>query len=118
MKKRFYLIALAALLAVGICAEPVLSQGNTTDMEGVYNKLIDEYIASCERKSELRDSWSENVRRVAAVNCLKGAFYRNYKEELVTDLIANKVEPKPYLVRYHLNRRFYETVRPTAVAKR
>lgn len=72
--------------------------------------IVDDYISACEAKSAMLNSSSKNIRRAAIRSCLRATFCRNSKATLVNDLVANRVEPKPYKVHHFLNARFNEVV--------
>ena len=72
--------------------------------------LVEEYIACCEAKSALRSSRSEKIRHSAVRACMKAAYCRHSKEELVELMLEKNVEPKAYKVRHFLNDRFNVTL--------
>ena len=77
----------------------------------VLESLLDQYIAKCDAKQEMKASNLENVRRAAAVAMLKGAFVKTYRQELINGMIEDGVEPKVHKVQLYLNDRFYRLVR-------
>ena len=68
--------------------------------------LVDEYIASCDAKSAMRSSRSENIRRSANRSCMKATYCRSTREELVKEMLENNIEPKAYKVHLYLNEKF------------
>jgi hypothetical protein len=111
------------LLVIALALAAPLSAGGDESLnvlEEYYSNLIDEAIAHCELKNRMRDSWSKSVRRTAAVAYLKGAYFREYKKELVNDMIEEGVGKKAFKVNYYLNKRFYSVVNkaPEYIVKR
>lgn len=107
MKLRKIIILSAAVVAVMIKVLPALG-GDTTRAK--LEAIVDDYISTCEAKSALLNSSSENIRRSALRACLKAIFYKNTKAELIDALVADNVAPKPYKVRRFLNARFNKVV--------
>ena len=68
--------------------------------------IVDDCIASFEAKSEMLDSKSLNLRRSAMKSCLKAAYCKSRREQLITEMVTNRVAPKPYKVRHYLNNHF------------
>jgi hypothetical protein len=52
------------------------------------------------------DSWSTRVRGCAEVKILKAKFFRAYKDELVREMVALRVEIEPYKIDYFLDKEF------------
>jgi hypothetical protein len=96
-------VALALVTPLAAAAE----EKELTAMEKYYGSLVDEAIIHCEAKNKMRASWSGSVRRTAAVAYLKGAYLKEYKNDLVHDMIEEEVGEKPFKVNYYLNKRFY-----------
>jgi phosphoribosylpyrophosphate synthetase len=105
MKLITIIILSAAVFAVIIMALP--SPGGVM-MRSKLEAIVDDYISTCEAKSALLNSSSANIRRSAMCACLKAAFCKHAKAELIDALVANNVAPKPYKVRRFLNTRFNE----------
>lgn len=89
----------------------VCEETNAGQVVNVYEQLLDQYVANCDAKLEMKASNLENVRRAAAVAMLKGAFVKTYRNELISSMIEDEVEPKSYKVQLYLNDRFYSLVR-------
>lgn len=49
----------------------------------MYADLIDQAIARCDAKPTLRSSRSEKLRQAAAIACLKSAYLKNYREQII-----------------------------------
>ena len=97
-----------ATIAVVFCVLVVISFGQTAiaTPESYYNQCVDKKIAKLERQGEMVDSWSACVRGCAEVKILKANFFRTHREELVREMVALKVEMKPYKVDYFLIKAF------------
>ena len=107
---------LSAMVAAGMMlAVPALG-GETHRAE--LTAMVDRYIAACEAKSAMLDSRSENIRRSAVRSCLRGTLCRTSRTELIDELVAGNVEPKPYKVHHFLNSRFKEVVDTTELVSR
>ena len=106
---------LSAMVAVGMITVPALG-GETHRAE--LETIVDKYIAACEAKSAMLDSRSENIRRSAMRACLRASFCRTSRAELIDELVARNVEPKPHKVHHFLNARFNEVVNNTDLASR
>ena len=103
--------ALMVVLTLIFGFNAVCEETTAASAVGVYEQLLDQYIAKCDAKLEMKSSSLENVRRAAAVAMLKGAFVKTYREELIDNMIEDEVEPKSYKVQLYLNERFYSLVR-------
>jgi hypothetical protein len=116
MKKRFYIFVLMYALVAVIWAGPGVSQtGGDIDSAEVYAAIIDDAINKCQAKSVLLDSGSYHIRRIAVRSSLKSAYFEAHKDELVAYLMANNISLNKNRVQYHLNRQFYNKVRPNDV---
>ena len=88
---------------------PLPAPGNSTktiEMKAQLEALVDKYIACCEAKSALLSSRSEKIRRSAKRSCMKAAYCRHFKEELLETMFEKNIEPKAYKVHHFLNHRF------------
>jgi len=81
-----------------------------------YAYLLDQYIANCDAKIEMKNSKLDNVRRDAAIAELKSTFAKTYRKELINSMIQDEIKPKSYKVQVHLNDRFYSLVRSNVQA--
>ncbi len=106
--KTIAIMILSAMVMVGLMLTgPALGgESNRAELEAI----VDDYISASEAKSAMLNSSSENIRQAAIRSCLRATFCRNSKSTLVNDLVANRVEPKPYKVHHFLNARFNEFV--------
>jgi len=89
-----------------VCGETLSKQ-----TENAYQQLLDQYIARCDSKIEMKESSMGNIRRAAAIAVIKGAFAKTHREDLIIDMIQKEVDPKSYKVDVFLNDRFYSIVR-------
>ena len=111
MRKGFVIVSAVALVVLLIGSVAVAAdQKDVEDRADYYGRLIDEAIAKCEAKGRLRNSWSQSVRRTAAVAHLKAAYFEEYRQELIQAMIDDNVGEKPYKVHYYLNNHFYRVI--------
>ena len=89
---------------------------NPSQEARVYADLLDQYIANCDAKIEMKSSKLDNVRRAAAIAGLKSTFAKTYRKELIDSMIQDEIKPKSYKVQLHLNDRFYSLVRSNVQA--
>ena len=111
MRTRTAIVLLVIVLAAALGTLP--AHGKNTKAAETKAKLailVDEYIASCDAKSEMRNSRSENLRRSAMRSRMKAAYYTHAREELVAEMLESNVEPKAYKVRRFLNDKFHSTL--------
>ena len=117
MRTRATIICTAMILAAVICAVPALADDkNDSDMRAKLEALVDEYIDSCNAKSELLSSSSKNIRRAATVSCMKASYCSHHKAELIQEMLDSSVEPKSYKVRHFLSEKFSENNLTTGLA--
>ena len=103
--------ALMVTMALVFAFNAVAEETSTNQTTDVYGQLLDQYIARCDAKLEMKDSSLNNIRKAAATAMLKGAFVKTYRAELISGMIEDGVEPKAYKVKVYLNDRFYSLVR-------
>ena len=111
----------AIVCALAVVSAAILIEGGQSlsaeysRPEGVsaqqYCEIIDSVIASCQKKGELRESGSPNVRKDAVVSLMKADFYKKNKDKLAAGMVEESVAPKHYSVRHYLNLRFYSFLR-------
>ena len=77
-------------------------------MEKYYDACIEKLISNCQAKLFMGNSRHENMRRSAALYCLKAGFLRFHKSELIRDMMARDVGIKQYRICYYLNKRFFD----------
>ncbi|MDX1707641.1 MAG: hypothetical protein R3274_03500 [Desulfobacterales bacterium] len=107
MKTKLLFILSAMVVAGMMLNAPAL--GAETDRARL-EAVVDEYITACEAKSAMLNSGSEKIRRAAMLACLRATFVSRARSELVDEMVARNVAPKPYKVHHFLNARFHEVV--------
>lgn len=113
MKNSAYIaLAIGVLLATFFITQGISQNIDNPDLAGKYAAFIDEAIAKCRKKAEMLGSKSPNIRRQAFCACLKGAYLKVHKEELVSYLINVRAVPCCHRVQYHLNKQFYQAFKP------
>ena len=97
-----------ATIAVVFCVLVVISFGQTAiaKSESYYNQYVDKKIAKLERQAKMVDSRSACVKGCAELKIIKANFFRTHRGELVREMVALKVEMKPYKVDYFLIKAF------------
>ncbi|MFZ7124767.1 MAG: hypothetical protein ACOWWM_01255 [Desulfobacterales bacterium] len=111
------MMGLSILLVIGsnaLAADQANAAKNRAELEA----MVDDCIAKCHVKAVYMNSESKSLRRTAALAVMKEAYFKTHRQQLVNEMLAAGIEPKGYRVVYHLNARFYEAVRPQAVARR
>lgn len=97
-----------------LCCSMVSAQDDS--LETFYGCFIDQVAARYEHCSEfLQNSQSEEVAQHSAKACLKAAFYRNYRDLLIREMIQEDIGTNPHKIRYYLNKRFFDVVRPRGI---
>ena len=107
MRTKITILGFVIVLTAILCQIP--AQGSNTKAlttKARLEALVDEYIACCEAKSALRNSRSEKIRQSAVRSCMKAAYCKHSKDELVEVMLENNIAPKAYKVRLFLNERF------------
>jgi hypothetical protein len=96
------------MIAVALCALVVVGffQAAIATPESYYNQYLSKKIAKLERQRKMVDSWSACVKGCAEFKTLKANFLRTHREELIREMVALKVEMKPYKVDYYLIKAF------------
>jgi len=111
MKKTFLTLSAFAFIMLlwpsqGLCQSPT-----TTGKERIFGSYLDQFISKCEYKTEMRNSKCINIRRNAALSCLKAHFLEFHREDLIRSMIAENIGTKPHQMHYYLNRKFFDTLR-------
>ncbi len=112
MKK---LIISVVLIGWIICGA-ALTFGETNvakDPAAFYADCIDKKITCCDRKRELWDSRSQNLRCCSRMAILKAIYLTANKEQLVRELEDNGIALNRHRVDYYLNKRFQESLNAT-----
>jgi len=113
MKNPAY-IALATFLLTTFLATWCTNRNiDNPDLAGKYAAIVDEAIAKCRKNTKLVDSKSPgSIHQLAFRTCLKGAYLRAHREELVSYLIDVDAVPSHNRVQYYLDKRFYQAFKP------
>jgi hypothetical protein len=110
--RRFGYVLIAAVCIILFWAPMVSAQEvSPADLETYFSKMIDNKIACCQKTASFRHSRHQNIRQDADCAWLKQAYYREYKKELVKEMISKHVGTKPHQIDYFLIKSFYNTVR-------
>ena len=117
MKTKTMVLITALAIAAAIFTLPALADdSNQAEMRAKLEALVDEYINSCDAKSEMLSSRSENIRNSARRSCIKASYCRNNRDELIQDMLDRKIDPKSYKVRLFLSERFSKDSMTNGVA--
>lgn len=113
MKAIVCTLAIAAVMILCAVVEPVSADSKSS--KGVsahqYERIIDELICSCEKKGEMSESSSRNIRDDVAMSLMKARFYRKNREKLVEDMLRESVAPCRHSVKHFVNQQFFAIVR-------
>ena len=113
MKARSIIILCTGIILSLVWASSAVSQtAEAVYLKSVYSAVIDEAIAHCKAKALYRNSRSEKLQRVAALSCMKAAFFKDFKAELIQDMIEANIGIKPYKIQYYLNQKFHGIINP------
>ena len=108
------LIAVALFLGTSTCfAESIISESD-------YLNLMNLEIKKCDILSSKVDCKCEAVRDKAACSCLKAAFYRAFKQDLLAEMVAMGVPAKRHTVHHFMIRAFrdrFESAVPELLAR-
>ena len=106
------IILLIALLCLLWTSSAVSQQPGTIDLKSAYSAAIDKIISRYKSKTVLRNSRSANLRQAAALSCMKVAYFKDYKDELIKEMIKADIGTKPYKIRHFLNQSFFGVIQP------
>ena len=113
MKARSIIILYTVIILSLLWTSSAVSQtAEAVYLKTVYSAAIDEAIAHCKAKILYRNSKSEKLQRAAALACMKAAFLKDFKVELIEDMIEANIGTKPYKIQYHLNQKFHHIINP------
>ena len=104
------ILSMITSLSLIFTSPAVCQQAGNENLISVYSAAIDEVIAHCKNKIALRDSKSEHLRQTAALACMKAAFFKDFKDELIKDMIKEEIGTKPYKIQDYLNTRFFDII--------
>ena len=94
------LVVLSMLIAINF------SNADSMPLESYYNDYITKKIFKCERIALMANSKSKYIQRWAKMRDLQAKFFRNNREKLVNDMVAQNIQMKPYKVDYFLIKAF------------
>lgn len=108
----YYVLLLMALFVLVWQSNVAGQEENPGPGAAFYRLAVDRAIASCEVKSAMRNSRSEAIRRTAALSCLKAAYLKRYKEDLVHAMMENGIGDQPHKIKVFINQKFFALIRP------
>ena len=73
-----------------------------------FYEYLDHKILLCKSKSYRIDSKSKCIRKTAQKSIRMAKYLKLNRERLVQEMVAEKIEPKPYKIDYFLNERYSE----------
>jgi hypothetical protein len=91
---------------------------NKEDLESCYQAHIDDCIARCTTKMQLRNSRSSALRHAALLASMKKTFLVQYRDALVLRMSENNIPAKRHSMDNYLDRMFYGLFRPTLASYR
>jgi hypothetical protein len=77
----------------------------------IYSMYVDEVINKYDAKSCLYCSNSKTIQRDAALACMKAAYFKTFKQELIRQMCEQYIAYKPYKVKIFLNQRFIDVIK-------
>lgn len=101
--------AVLALLAMVVMVVPVMGVNDVKALRVYFAKTIDKEISCCQNKRFLQTSRSDNLRMEGHRAASEALFLESQKNELVKEMVASGLEPKPYKVHLFLNEKFCKT---------
>ena len=102
------IIMLSSMLLAGMMVTIPELGGDTNRAE--LEAIVDDYIAACEAKSAMVESWSKNIRGAAMQALVRAIFCRSFRPALIEELVASGVAPKKHTVHHYLNARFKKII--------
>lgn len=111
LKARWLLVFVSMFLMVtanAIHADRIVVENICTDS---YETCINRQIEKCENKKAYRCSRSSEMRKLAALSGMKATYLREYKRELINDMVQDQTGSKSYQIQYYLNKRFFDIAR-------
>ena len=85
-----------------IWSSPVAGQSpESANLTAVYSDAINDAIVRCKSKTAFRNSRSEKLQRAAAISSMKAAFFKDYKDEIIDDMVKADIGTKPYKIQYY-----------------
>ena len=84
----------------------------SANLTAVYSAAIDDAIVHCKSKTAFRNSRSEKLQRAAALSCMKAAFFKDFKDEIIEGMVKADIGTKPYKIQYYVNQKFFGIIHP------
>lgn len=94
--KHMWMVAGIIFMTFGLAAADDVGEPN------FYLNCIDQEIQQCQCKAQLLDSQSENLRTCAGESMSRANFYRNNKDKLAAEMMAEEIPRNPHRVNYYL----------------
>ena len=109
MKTSRTTVGAVVILSFVLFGLPALSGGQIAGgEESVYTRAIDNEIAKCQAKIELKNSRSVILQREAANARMKTSFLKDYRQELIAEMKREDIGTKDYQISYFLNKKYLE----------
>ncbi len=112
MKTKLSAILISTVLLLGLQSTSLAGEAGDVNLNAHYGEIIDNLVAKCKFKTQMRYSKSEVIRKAAMLSCLKTTFYNKNREALIRGMIGDNIGLKRYKAEYYLNTQFYNLVRP------
>ena len=115
MKKGIAVFLMIVFLTLCGSSLATSQMSSNSELEALYGAYIDSFISKCRSKAERIHSKSLNIRREAALNSLKAAFFTCQRADLIQDMLEGHVGVKTHRIHYYLNKRFFSTLREASI---
>ena len=113
MKRKVMIAIVGTLfLVLGVTLGGLCEETDNARLSLIYGAFVDNYIQKCEAKAEMLDSKSLNIRENAMRATIKGAFVQSNRPSMIKYLMDKNVPLNAERIKYHLNRKFTESVHP------
>ena len=100
------MLSAAVVLLTVFIAAPVQGGDDIQERKAYFEAAVDQEIAGCRQKVELRSSRSPNLRMQGHREASKALFLETHKVQLVENMVTLNMDLKPYKVHRFLNDRF------------
>jgi REP element-mobilizing transposase RayT len=104
----YLLVVLFMVITVSTIGASVSAPENKAK---VYRMYVDEVINKYEAKSCLSCSNSKSIQRDAALACMKAAYFKTFKQEIIRQMCEQNIAYKPHKVKLFLNQRFIDVIK-------
>ncbi len=107
--KKWVFILTAVLVWTAAAAGPARG-GDDSRLETYYNKYISGKIADCSRTASIFSKCcNTRMKKLVEMRASQARFYKENREKLVKEMLANGVGEKPYKIDYFLISRFQKS---------